>query len=121
MGVIGGWGYLPSRNEAIEITSSGFLRGRSFKDTLVLVDEAQNFTPYEMKTILGRLGIGSKCIVLGDPDQFDNLRCSRDVNGLTSAIHHFLPEPQTTVIHLARNYRNKTSEETLNWNAFSDT
>jgi len=111
--------YLPSKNEAIELVLSGYLRGRSFRDSLILVDEAQNFTPYEMKTIISRLGLGSKCIIMGDPYQFDNPDCSRDINGLTSAINHFLPKHQTSLVHLTKNYRLESSEQTLDWNVYN--
>jgi predicted ribonuclease YlaK len=112
--------YLPPNTEAIKIESSGFLRGRTFTGALILVDEAQNFTPYEMNTIIGRTGPDTKCIIMGDPNQFDNQYCSKNINGLTSAIKHFLPKPQTMLIKLNSNYRSQSSQDTLEWKVFSD-
>lgn len=110
-------GYLPPK-EAIKLTSSAYLKGPTFTDTLVLVDEAQDFTPLEMKTIISRLGAGSKCIIMGDPFQVDNERCSKDINGLTSAIKHFLPKPQTTIFCLTQNFRIQSSEDALSWKVY---
>lgn len=105
--------------EAIEFIHSGFIRGRSFRDTLILVDEAQNYTPYEMKTITERAGMGCKIVVMGDPDQVDNPICSRDVNGVTHAIDHYLDKPYSALVTLSRNYRSEMSNDARNWNAYS--
>jgi hypothetical protein len=115
--------YLPGNSEAFEMTYSGVMRGRSFKDTLVLLDEAQNFTPYEVKTIFERIGPGSKLIVMGDPYQVDisqhNKNCSRDINGLTHSIKHYLPKNYSALVHLQRNYRTQMSEDALTWKVYS--
>lgn len=58
-------GYLNPHSEVIEVTYSGFMRGRSFLNMLLLIDEAQNFTPYEVKTMCERVGVGSKAIIMG--------------------------------------------------------
>ncbi len=108
---INGWGYLPSNKEAIDLTSPAYLKGPTFTNKIVLVDEAQDFTSYELKTIIERLGIGTKCIIMGDPIQFDNPKCSEDNNGLTSLIKHFLPKPQTSLFNLSNHYRIQSSED----------
>ena len=115
---IEGSAYLPS-NGVVEITYSGFMRGRSFSDTLLLIDEAQNFTPYELKTILARMGTGCKVIVMGDPYQLDNPLCSVEVNGLTHAIHHFLGKPYMGLVTLGKNHRSQVSDDTTDWKVFS--
>ena len=113
-------GYLPSKNEAIELTLSGYMRGRSFTDTLVLVDEAENFTQYEMKTIISRLGIGSKCIIMGDPEQTDNPDCSININGLTGVIKHYLKNPKMSLMCLSKNYRLESAEQAISWRVFGN-
>jgi predicted ribonuclease YlaK len=55
--------------------------------------------------------MGSKLLVLGDPAQIDNPLCTRDVNGLTHAIKHYLPMPYSALIHLPKNYRSQLSED----------
>ena len=111
---------MPPNKAAIHITDSSYLRGRSFKNTLILVDEAQNFTPYEMKTTIERLGENSKIIIMGDTVQFDNPRCSKDINGLTSAINHYLKAPYSFLMYLPNNYRNQASLDSLSWKVCSD-
>ena len=58
----------------IEITPLAFMRGRTFNDSFVILDEAQNTTPEQMKMFLTRLGFGSKMVVTGDESQSDNPR-----------------------------------------------
>jgi PhoH-like ATPase len=66
-----------------------FLRGRSLLNTIVLVEESQNLNSSEVKTILTRLGQGSKVILSGDPAQIDNPYVSQANNGLTALIDAF--------------------------------
>ncbi|MGV8162871.1 MAG: PhoH family protein [Candidatus Nanoarchaeia archaeon] len=116
---IEGIAYLPGSNEVFEMTYSGFARGRTFKNMIMLIDEAQNFTPYELKTLIERSGLGTKIIIMGDPLQLDNPSCSRDINGLTNAIKHYLPAPYSSLINLTRNYRSPMSEDARAWKAYS--
>ena len=58
----------------IEITPLAFMRGRTFNDSFVILDEAQNTTPDQMKMFLTRLGFGSKMVITGDESQSDNPR-----------------------------------------------
>jgi predicted ribonuclease YlaK len=114
---INGCAHMP-KNEVIELTYSGFLRGRSFHNTLVLVDEAQNFTPYEIKTIIARMGPGCKVIVMGDHfDQIDNPLCSPEINGLTHSIREFLPRNYSALIPLRGLHRSQMAEDAHNWNS----
>jgi PhoH-like ATPase len=107
------------KHEVIELVSSGYFRGRSFKDTLILVDESQNFTPYETKTIIERAGPGCKCVIMGDPAQFDNPDCSKQINGLTYAIKQNLENPYSCLVNLSENYRSQMSEDAGKWKVFS--
>ncbi|HLC88663.1 MAG TPA: PhoH family protein, partial [Candidatus Nanoarchaeia archaeon] len=112
--VDGAW--LSPKSEVIELTYSGFLRGRSFQDVIVIVDEAQNFTPYEMKTIIERLGPGCKIIITGDAyGQLDNPLCTKEINGLTHSVKEFLPYHYSCVVPLTRLYRSQAAEDAANW------
>ncbi|MFH0963009.1 MAG: PhoH family protein [Planctomycetota bacterium] len=61
------------------------MRGRSIARQFIIVDEAQNLTPHEMKTIASRAGENSKLVFTGDPYQIDNPYLDADSNGLTYA------------------------------------
>ena len=61
-------------NGTIEITPLAFMRGRTFNDSFVILDEAQNTTPDQMKMFLTRLGFGSRMVITGDESQSDNPR-----------------------------------------------
>jgi predicted ribonuclease YlaK len=116
---IDGGAHFPADHEVFEVKFSGFMRGRSFENALVLIDEAQNFTPYELKTIIERLGENSKGIIMGDPAQFDNPHCTRERNGLTHAIKHYFGKPYASLVTLSRNYRSQASEDALSWRVYS--
>lgn len=68
----------------IEVAPLAFMRGRTLSNAFVILDEAQNTTPVQMKMFLTRLGFGSKCVVTGDPSQVDLPRGS--MSGLSDAL-----------------------------------
>ena len=105
-----GGGYLPETMEAVELTTLAYMRGRTISRRYIICDETQNLTPYEAKTLLERVGEDSQIIFLGDPDQFDNPHCSRDINGFTYLLKHILPSPLTTLVKLSHFYRSELSE-----------
>ena len=65
-----------------------YIRGRSIPNEFVIIDEAQNLTPHEVKTVLSRAGENTKMILTGDPDQIDNPYLNADTNGLSYAAEH---------------------------------
>ena len=67
----------------IEVEAINYIRGRSIAHQYILVDEAQNLTPLEVKTIVTRAGEGTKLVFTGDPNQIDNPYVDSDSNGLT--------------------------------------
>jgi PhoH-like ATPase len=69
----------------LEIEALTYIRGRSIPNSLIVVDEAQNLTPHEVKTVITRLAHGSKLILLGDPQQIDNPFLDAKTNGLVYA------------------------------------
>ena len=58
--------------DLLELEALTYIRGRSIANMFVIVDEAQNLTPHEVKTIISRVGEGTKLIMTGDPQQIDN-------------------------------------------------
>ena len=75
--------------DVMEVLPLTYIRGSSISNAFIIVDEAQNATPSEMKTIITRVGEGSKMVLTGDITQIDNRFLSRECNGLTMAIKKF--------------------------------
>lgn len=66
----------------VEVEAMTFIRGRSLSNTIFIIDEAQNLTPHEAKTVVSRMAEGSKVILLGDPHQVDSMFLDAWSNGL---------------------------------------
>ncbi|MFH1540922.1 MAG: PhoH family protein [Elusimicrobiota bacterium] len=73
----------------IEIEALAFLRGRSIPRQYIVIDDAQNLTPHEVKTIISRAGTGTKVVLTGDPYQIDNPYLDAESNGLTYLVERF--------------------------------
>lgn len=73
----------------LEIEALTYIRGRSIPKQYLIVDEAQNLTPHEIKTIVTRAGEGTKVVLTGDPYQIDNPYVDASSNGLTYAVEKF--------------------------------
>jgi PhoH-like ATPase len=73
----------------IEIEAVTYLRGRSLPNLLIIIDDAQNLTPHEIKTIISRAGMGAKIVLTGDPYQIDNYYLDASSNGLTYLVERF--------------------------------
>ncbi len=69
----------------LELEALTYIRGRSISQQFIIIDEAQNLTPHEVKTVISRAGEGSKIILTGDPYQIDNPYLDASSNGLTYA------------------------------------
>ncbi len=80
-------------SEKIEMEAVTFIRGRSLAHTYIIIDEAQNLTPHEVKTIVSRAGKGTKVILTGDPTQIDNPYLDKNSNALTYVVNKFKSEP----------------------------
>lgn len=76
-------------SKKIEMEAVTYIRGRSLPKMYIIIDEAQNLTPHEIKTIISRAGEGTKVILTGDPTQIDNPYLDKDSNGLTYTIARF--------------------------------
>jgi PhoH-like ATPase len=74
---------------SIHVEALTYIRGRSLPDQFIIIDEAQNLTKHEVKTILTRVGEGSKIVLLGDPHQIDHPYLDEYNNGLTYVVEKF--------------------------------
>ena len=84
-----------------------YIRGRSIPNQYFVVDESQNLTPHEIKTILTRAGEGTKIVLTGDPYQIDNPYLDSQNNGLTYVIERFKGDVLSTHITLKKGERSE--------------
>lgn len=80
-------------SKKIEMEAVTYIRGRSLPKMFMIIDEAQNLTPHEVKTIISRAGQGAKVILTGDPTQIDNPYLDKDSNALTFTVGRFKEYP----------------------------
>lgn len=80
--------YIMESNK-IEMEAVTYIRGRTLPKMYIIIDEAQNLTPHEVKTIISRAGKGTKVILAGDPTQIDNPYLDKDSNALTYIVSKF--------------------------------
>jgi PhoH-like ATPase len=74
---------------SIEVEALTYIRGRSIPEQFIIIDEAQNLTKHEVKTILTRVGEKSKIVLMGDPEQIDHPYLDEYNNGLTYVVEKF--------------------------------
>jgi len=77
----------------IEIEALTYIRGRSIANAFIVIDEAQNLTKHEIKTIITRIGEGTKIVLTGDIEQIDNVYVNETSNGLAHAVENFKQYP----------------------------
>ena len=94
----------------IEVEPLTYIRGRSMPNQYLIVDEAQNLTPHEIKTIITRAGEGTKVVLTGDPYQIDNPYIDSSSNGLTFVAERFKKEPIAGHITLVKGERSELAE-----------
>ncbi len=102
------------RNHTIEIEALTYIRGRSIPRQFVIIDEAQNLTPHEIKTIISRAGEGTKMVLTGDPDQIDNPYLDASSNGLSYAVERLKSHPIHGHISLRKSERSELSSAAAN-------
>jgi len=95
----------------IEIDAITYIRGRSISDAYLIIDEAQNLTAHEVKTILTRVGENTKIILTGDIEQIDNIYTNETSNGLTYAIEKFKESNLSGHITFKKGERSKLATE----------
>ncbi len=94
----------------IEIEPLTYIRGRSLPNQFLIVDEAQNLTPHEIKTIVTRAGERTKIVLTGDPYQIDNPYIDSSSNGLSSIVERFKEQPIAGHITLVKGERSELAE-----------
>ena len=77
----------------IELEALTYIRGRSIANAFIIIDEAQNLTKHEVKTIITRIGEGTKIVLTGDIEQIDNVYVNETSNGLAHAVENFKEYP----------------------------
>lgn len=94
----------------ISVEPLTYIRGRSIPHQFIIIDEAQNLTPLEVKTAITRVGNGSKIVLTGDPAQIDNPYVDSRSNGLTKLVGSFLASPIAAHITLTKGERSELAE-----------
>ena len=94
----------------IEIEPLTYIRGRSIPNQFIIVDEAQNLTPHEVKTIITRVGESTKIVLTGDPYQIDNPYVDATSNGLTTIVEKFKAEGVAGHVTLSKGERSPLAE-----------
>jgi PhoH-like ATPase len=98
----------------LEVEAISYIRGRSIPRQFMVVDEAQNLTPHEVKTIVTRVGEGTKIVFTGDPYQIDNPYVDAESNGLTWLVERFKGQRLAGHITLLRGERSELAELAAN-------
>jgi PhoH-like ATPase len=98
----------------LEIEPLTYIRGRSIPKQYMIVDEAQNLTPHEVKTIITRAGEGTKVVLTGDPYQIDNPYVDASSNGLTYTVEKFKGQAIAGHVTLSKGERSSLAELAAN-------
>ena len=93
----------------IEIEALTYIRGRSISNAFIVIDEAQNLTRHELKTIITRVGEGTKIVLTGDIEQIDNVYIDETSNGLTYAVEKFKDHDISGHVSLTKGERSKVA------------
>jgi PhoH-like ATPase len=94
-------------SKKIEMEAVTYIRGRSLPKMYIIIDEAQNLTPHEVKTIISRAGKGTKVVLTGDPTQIDNPYLDKDSNALTYVVGRMRDYPTYGHVFLDRTERSE--------------
>jgi PhoH-like ATPase len=102
------------RSGTIVVEALSYIRGRSIANQFMIIDEAQNLTPLEAKTIITRVGHGTKIIFTGDPYQIDNPYVDSSSNGFNYIISRFRDQAISAHIELQKGERSELAELAAN-------
>lgn len=94
----------------IELEALSYIRGRSLPGQFIVIDEAQNLSPHEIKTIVSRAGEGSKVVLTGDPQQIDSPYLDASSNGLSFLVEAFKGQDLFGHVTLQRSERSRLAE-----------
>jgi PhoH-like ATPase len=109
----GSWGRQATNDllaSRIKIRSLNFMRGRTFLSRYLIIDEAQNLTPKQMKTLITRAGPGTKIVCLGNVEQIDTPYLTETTSGLTYAVDRFKNWEHSAHITLRRGERSRLAD-----------
>ena len=109
----GDWGRAATRDllrSRIKIRSLNFMRGRTFLNRFIIIDEAQNLTPKQMKALITRAGPGTKMICLGNISQIDTPYLTETTSGLTYVVNRFRGWPHAGHVTLVRGERSRLAD-----------
>ncbi|WP_138751935.1 PhoH family protein [Paenibacillus sinopodophylli] len=95
---------------SIQVEALTYIRGRSIPGQFIIIDEAQNLTKHEVKTIVSRVGEGSKIVLMGDPEQIDHPYLDSISNGLTHIVERFKAEGTSGHMTLEKGERSKLAQ-----------
>jgi PhoH-like ATPase len=98
----------------LQIEPLTYIRGRSIPNQYIIVDEAQNLTPHEVKTIITRVGDATKIVLTGDPYQIDNPYVDSTNNGLVHVVNRFKEEKLAGHVTLSKGERSQLAELAAN-------
>lgn len=93
----------------IVVEAMAYIRGRSISDSFIIVDECQNISPHEIKTILTRVGYNTKIVLTGDIEQIDNHKLSKFSNGLTYMVERFKDHSLAAHVTLKKGERSEVA------------
>jgi len=96
-------------NGTIQMEALSYIRGRSIPNAYMIIDEAQNLTTHELKTIVTRVGEGTKIILTGDVEQIDSIYLDETTNGLSYAVDRFRNTPLAGHMQLEKGERSKVA------------
>jgi PhoH-like ATPase len=102
------------RSGHIVVEALSYIRGRSIANQFMIIDEAQNLTPLEVKTIMTRVGHGTKIVFTGDPYQIDNPYVDSSSNGFNYVVSRFRDHPIAAHIELQKGERSELAELAAN-------
>ena len=102
------------RSGSIVVEALSYIRGRSIANQFMIIDEAQNLTPLEAKTIITRVGHGTKIVFTGDPYQIDNPYVDSSSNGFNYLVSRFRSQPIAAHIELQKGERSELAELAAN-------
>lgn len=98
------------KDQKLVISALAFIRGRSLSDVYFIVDEAQNLTPHEVKTIITRAGEGTKMVFTGDIDQIDSPYLDKKSNGLSHLFDKMQGQDIFAHVHLEKGERSRLAD-----------
>lgn len=100
-----------ARANNIQVLVLNYIRGRSLAGRFIIIDEAQNLTPHEVKTIITRAGEGTKIVIIGDVSQIDSPYQNERSNGLSYLIDKWLGQPEFVHVHLTQGERSPLADK----------